>query len=86
MTQLCTGISRTTPNAALPQGRIVNDSDPKPLVARLRQFFGQLPGQGFAQFAAEIKALTPADREYFVAEFNKAGMPTILSAPNAAAA
>lgn len=46
------------------------------LTGRLSTFFGRLPGQSVSGFAQEIKALTPADRAWFVAEFNKAGMPT----------
>lgn len=47
----------------------------KSLTARCNEFFGRHPGQSMSQFAAELKQLTPEDRQWFVNEFNKNGMP-----------
>lgn len=43
-------------------------------VSACRTFFGLKPGQTLTQFSQEIKALSPADRAYFVREFAKAGI------------
>lgn len=40
----------------------------------LKDFFGYLPGQSLQEFGAEIKALTTADKEWFVGEFVKLGI------------
>lgn len=43
------------------------------------EFFGKKPGQTLPEFMQEIKALTPADRAYFKAEFAKIGYVIIDS-------
>lgn len=37
-------------------------------------FFGRKPDQTLGEFQAELKALTPEDREYFKREFAKIGV------------
>jgi hypothetical protein len=44
--------------------------------ARLKDFFGYLPGQSLSDFAKEIRALTTEDKLEFHAAFNALGMPT----------
>ena len=41
-------------------------------------YFGKKPGQTLPEFQAELKALTPEDREYFVREFKKVGIEVEL--------
>jgi hypothetical protein len=38
------------------------------------EYFGKKPGQTLSEFTAELKALTPEDRAYFVKEFAKVGI------------
>lgn len=38
------------------------------------EYFGKKPGQTLMELQAEIKALTPEDREYFKREFVKVGI------------
>jgi hypothetical protein len=54
---------------------MAEQAKPMGFAARMKTFFGFLPGQGLPGFAAELKALTPAEKAFFVAEFNAAGMP-----------
>jgi len=42
--------------------------------AAINEFFGKKPGQTLMELQAEIKALTPEDREYFKREFLKVGI------------
>jgi|KBSSwiStaDraftv2_1062776.scaffolds.fasta_scaffold414991_4 hypothetical protein len=37
----------------------------------INEFFGKKPGQTLMELQAEIKALTPEDRDYFKREFRK---------------
>lgn len=39
-----------------------------------KSYFGYKPGQTLGEFMAEVKALTPDDREYFKREFVKVGI------------
>lgn len=39
----------------------------------LVEYFGKRQGETLPEFTQEIKALTPADRAYFKAEFAKVG-------------
>jgi hypothetical protein len=39
----------------------------------MMDFFGRKPGQSVGEFAAELKALTDADREFFKSEFARLG-------------
>lgn len=39
-----------------------------------KNYFGYKPGQTLGEFMAEVKALTPDDREYFKREFVKVGI------------
>jgi hypothetical protein len=47
------------------------------LVKRLREFF-QISASDLMK---EYRALTDADKEWYVNEFNKIGLPTVLSDP-----
>lgn len=38
-------------------------------IAAVREYFGFLPNQSPMQFMAEVKELTPDDRQYFIKEF-----------------
>jgi hypothetical protein len=42
-------------------------------IAACKDYFGFKPSQTMQEFAAEIKALTEDDREYFKREFAKVG-------------
>lgn len=39
-----------------------------------REFFGMLPGQTLQQFAAEIKQLTPDDKQELIKLFRQVGL------------
>ena len=43
----------------------------------INEFFGKKPGQTLMELQAEIKALTPEDREYFKREFAKVGIEVV---------
>lgn len=43
----------------------------------IHEYFGKLPGQSLMELQAEVKALTPDDREYFKREFAKVGIEVI---------
>jgi hypothetical protein len=49
----------------------------KSFIARMSDYFGRLPGQTTGDFGAELKKLTPKDKEDLVAWFNAAGLPTL---------
>lgn len=57
------------------------------LTIRLKNYYGLQPGQGLADFSAEVRKLSDADKVYFIDLFNKAGLPTHLPSqiPSAAA-
>jgi len=55
---------------------------PASFMAAMKDFFGFLPGQNLTQFAAECKALTPADREYFTKGLIANGYPILAGEPN----
>jgi hypothetical protein len=55
---------------------MAEQAKPMGFAARMKTFFGFLPGQGLPGFAAELRALTPDEKAWFAAEFNAAGMPT----------
>ncbi len=40
----------------------------------LKDYFGMRDGQNLQDFAAECRALTPADKEWFKQEFEKHGI------------
>lgn len=42
-------------------------------IAACKDFFGYKPGQTLQEFSAEIKALTPKDREDLIKEFKTVG-------------
>ena len=44
------------------------------LAAALKTYFGFKPGQKLIDFMAELKELTPEDKEYFKREFLKVGI------------
>lgn len=46
-------------------------------VKALMEFFGRKEGQTSGDLLAEIKALTPEDREWFAKEFLKVGIEII---------
>lgn len=48
----------------------------KSFIARMSDYFGRKPGQTTGEFGAELKQLTPKDKEDFVRWFNEAGLPT----------
>ena len=43
----------------------------------MNRCFGKKEGQSMAQFADELKKLTPEDKEYFKAEFAKVGIEVV---------
>jgi hypothetical protein len=43
-------------------------------VRAVNEYFGRKPGQNLTEFQAELKALTPEDRAYFIREFAKIGI------------
>jgi len=43
------------------------------LIAAIKHYFGFNPGQSMGEFMAEVKELTPEDREYFRRELAKVG-------------
>ena len=45
----------------------------------VNEFFGKKPGQTLMELQAEIKSLTPEDREYFKREFVKVGIEIVQS-------
>jgi hypothetical protein len=45
----------------------------KSFVAAMMDFFGRKPGQTMGDFSAELRALTPQDREYFTAGLEQNG-------------
>ena len=45
-------------------------------VARVRNFFGMLPGQTLTEFGKELNTLTPEDKLELHRLFNEAGLPT----------
>ena len=50
------------------------------LTAALNKHFGKKVGQTMSEFSAEIKTLTPEDREYFKKEFAKIGVEIVEAA------
>lgn len=46
-------------------------------VAACNKFFGRKEGQNLTQFQEELKALTPADREYFIKLFPTVGIEIV---------
>lgn len=42
-----------------------DDGKPTSFLASMKHFFGYKDGQTLSEFSAEMKALTPADRDYF---------------------
>ena len=46
----------------------------KSFTVAMKDFFGYKPGEGLAQFQAELKALTPDDRQYFYEGLKKVGV------------
>lgn len=46
----------------------------KSFTIAMKEFFGYRPGEGLAQFQAELKALTPEDKTYFYEGLKKAGV------------
>lgn len=59
---------------------MANEAEKKSLVVRMREFFEFKTAQDLMK---EYQKLDMKDKEYFVEEFNKAGMPTVLtSAPS----
>lgn len=59
----------------------------KTFVGRMLEFFGRKPGQSAGEFSAELRALSDADKLWFVDQFNKSGLPTTqpagVTVPNA---
>jgi len=53
----------------------MSNAPSKNFTARMVEQFRR-PEQGAGQFAAELKALTPADKDWYHRELNKAGLPT----------
>ena len=51
-------------------------TETKPFAARMKDFFGYLPGQKLGDFMAELKALSAADKAEFCEAFNAMGLPT----------
>jgi len=49
----------------------------KSLLARIKETF--LEDKGMKDVKAEWEKLTEADREWFAAQFNKAGLPTVFT-------
>lgn len=52
----------------------------KSFMGRILAYYGRRAGQSAGEFSAEIRALTDDDKRWFVAEFNKMGLPTDLPA------
>lgn len=48
------------------------------LAVRLRMFFGQKPGQSLKEFMEEVKTLNEDDKLWFLNEFNRMGLPTVI--------
>jgi hypothetical protein len=46
------------------------------LLARMKEYFGYMPGKGAPEFLKETKALSYEDKTWFANEFNKMGLPT----------
>lgn len=44
------------------------------LITAIRKHIGMLPGQGLQDFAADVRRLTPEDREWFKREFVAIGV------------
>lgn len=53
------------------------DSGKKGLIVRIRDYFGMKPGQTLAEFSAEVKSLTEADKAWLRSEFERMGLGTI---------
>ena len=49
---------------------------PKGFVARMKEFFGLMPGQALTDFAKELKMLSYEEKCQFADMLNAAGMPT----------
>lgn len=51
--------------------------DPKSFAVRCKAFFGLKEGQTLGEFAAEIRSITPKDKEELIAEFERIGLPVL---------
>ena len=51
----------------------MNTGTPMNFVAAMKDFFGNRPGKGLMDFAAELKELTSEDRAYFKAGLEQVG-------------
>jgi len=51
-----------------------NTSGPVTFVVACKSFFGLLPGETLQQFVAELRALTPGDKQELISMFKEIGI------------